>query len=90
METNYKTEIIIDAGDAAKQRLYAYLDERLKGELDTTKWEFFSFLLKQAENHKLDISGYGSLEYQKDREKAELSRSNRENENHEKRRLSRR
>jgi hypothetical protein len=90
MEKINKTELINDAGDIAKQRLYAYLDEKLKGELDTTKWEFFNFLLEQAESHKLDISGYGSLEYQKDRENAKLSRRKRENENQEKRRLSRR
>jgi len=62
---------IIDAGDVARQRFYNYLDEKLnKDEWDTTKWEFYTFLLEQAKNHKLDISGYGSLEYQKDKDKA--------------------
>jgi hypothetical protein len=62
--------LIFDAGDIAKQRLYNCIDEKLKGESDTTKWEFINFLLEQARNHKLDFSGYGSLEYQTDRDEA--------------------
>ena len=62
--------IIRDAGDVARNRLENYLDEKLKGEWDTTTWEFFTFLLEQAKNHKLDTSGYGSVEYQQDRSEA--------------------
>jgi len=61
---------IFDAGDVAKKRLYDFLDEKLNKEWDTTKWEFFNFLLEQAKNHKSDYSGFGSLEYQQDRDEA--------------------
>jgi hypothetical protein len=60
----------LDAGDIARQRLDVYFDSVLKDELDTVKWEFYSFLLEQAKNHKLDFSGYGSIAYQKDRNEA--------------------
>jgi len=63
--------LISDAGDLARQRFFAFLDEKIKkDEWDTTKWEFFTFLLEQAKNHELDFSGYGSLEYQRDRREA--------------------
>ncbi|GBU28285.1 hypothetical protein R84B8_01843 [Treponema sp. R8-4-B8] len=61
---------ISDAGDIAKKRLYDFLEEKLNKEWDTTKWEFCNFLLEQAKGHKLDNSGYGSFEYQKDRDEA--------------------
>jgi len=62
--------IIHDAGDVVLQRFYDYIEKKLEKEWDTTKWEFINFLLEQAKIHKLDLSGYGSLEYQKDRDEA--------------------
>jgi hypothetical protein len=67
MEITKKIEFIIDAGDVAKKRLYDYLEEKLKGEMPETKWEFYTYLLELAKGHKLDLSGYGSCEYQDDR-----------------------
>jgi len=62
---------ITDAGDVAKKRFYDYLDETLsKEEWDDTRWEFYTFLLEQAKNHKLHTSGYGPFEYQKDKDEA--------------------
>jgi hypothetical protein len=63
--------ILIDSGDIAKQRLYDYLDEKLRKETGTAKWEFFNFLLKQAKRHEIYpyatiIKKDESLEYQKD------------------------
>jgi len=61
---------ISDAGDVAKKRFFDYLDKILNKQWDTTKWEFYTFLLEQAKNHRLDYSGFGSFEYQKDRDEA--------------------
>jgi len=61
---------IKDAGDVAKKRFYDYLEDKLKDRWDDSRWEFFTFLLEQAKNHKIDNSGYGSFEYQKDRDEA--------------------
>jgi len=63
--------IITDAGDVAKKRFYDYLEEILpKNEWDDTRWEFYTFLLEQAKNHKLNNSGFGPFEYQKDKDEA--------------------
>ena len=62
---------ISDAGDIARQRLNNYIDEKFKGIWDdTTTWEFFTYLLEQAQRHEPDNSGYGAFEYQKDRDEA--------------------
>ena len=73
---------ITDAGDVAAQRLDDYFCEKLKDEhCDKTRWEFFTFILEQAKNHSLDHSGYGSLDYQKDRSEAKIICKQRENRN---------
>jgi len=72
--------VITDAGDVAKKRFYDYLDEILKKEWDDTRWEFFTFLLEQAKNHKLNHSGYCSIEQQKDRDEAKAICKQREQE----------
>jgi hypothetical protein len=59
-----------DAGAIARERLIRYLDETLKDAWDTSSWEFYTFLLDKAVKHHIDTSGYGSLEYQKDRNEA--------------------
>jgi len=71
--------VIFDAGDIAQQRLYDYLDEKLKGQTATVKWEFFNFLLKQAKKHEMYtyatiIKKDESLEYQKDNDELERLR----------------
>jgi hypothetical protein len=60
----------MNAGNIAQERFLNFLNEKLKNEDDTTVWEFYSYLLEQAKNHKLDFSGYGSFEYQDDRAEA--------------------
>lgn len=69
---------ITDAGYVAQQRLFSYLDEKIGKEDDLIRWEFFSYLLEQAKGHKLDMSGYGSLAYQQDREEARAMRRQRQ------------
>ncbi|MDR0495356.1 MAG: hypothetical protein LBG95_07000 [Treponema sp.] len=68
----------MDAASIARERLEQYLDEALKGEWPDTRWEFFTFLLEQAQSHPLDRSGYASLAQQNDA--AEAMRRNKENE----------
>ena len=73
------------AGDLAQQRFYDYIDENLKKShfeswnWDITNWELFTFLLEQAKNHKLEVSGYESLEYKKDKDEAKRICREREN-----------
>jgi hypothetical protein len=73
MEEKKRDYLTYDAGDIARQRLYGCIDEKLKGQPDTAKWEFINFLLGQAKSHKLDYSGYGPSEYQRDRDAAKES-----------------
>ena len=57
----------MEAGDVARERFLNYLNRKLKDEwMDTTVWEFYSFLLDEAKKHKPDYSGFGSFEYQDD------------------------
>jgi hypothetical protein len=58
------------AAALARERFLNYVDEKLAGEFDTAIWEFWTFLLKKAESHRIDVSGYASLEYQQDRDTA--------------------
>jgi hypothetical protein len=58
------------AGTIARDRLIQYLDDALKEAWDTSAWEFYTFLLDRAKKHKIDISGFGSVEFQKDRDEA--------------------
>jgi hypothetical protein len=58
------------AAEVARKRLDDYLADRLKGEDDLIEWEFYQFLLSQAEKHKLDLRGYRSFEYKDDCERA--------------------
>ena len=74
---------ILDAGDVAKQRLFNYLDEKIGKEDDQVRWEFFTYLLEQSKGHKLDFSGYGSLDWQQDRDEAKRIRLQRESERQE-------
>jgi hypothetical protein len=62
------------AGSIAKERLEKYLASKLAGERDDTIWEFYTFLLGQAQKHQVDRFGYHSVEYQRDHE--ELCRKN--------------
>jgi hypothetical protein len=57
----------------ARKRFENYLDEKLTGAWDSETWEFYTFLLKQAQNHQVDMSGHLSAEYQQDVEKAKTS-----------------
>jgi len=74
---------IIDAGDVAKQRLFNYLDEKIGKEDDQVRWEFFTYLLEQSKRHKLDLSGYGSLDWQQDRDEAKIIRLQKKSEQQE-------
>lgn len=66
-----KSKKKLDAGDIARQRFEALVSEKLKDAWpDTMVWEFYTFLYKKAKDHKLDNSGFASLEYQTDRETA--------------------
>jgi hypothetical protein len=59
-------EAAMTAGQIAKQKFESYLEEELKNEWDSTVWEFYTWLLKKAQSHSLDTSGYESCEYQRD------------------------
>ena len=65
-------KIKLTAVDVAKERLQAYLDEKLKPEKgwDEDIWEFYGFLLEKAQGYKIGHSGYASTAYQKDRAEA--------------------
>jgi hypothetical protein len=63
--------IPMTAAEIAKQRLESCVKEKLKGYWDdTSAWEFYTFLLEQAQNHTVDNSGYASLAYQADQKQA--------------------
>jgi hypothetical protein len=62
--------ICMTASDVARQRLDDYLDEKLFGEFDDSKWEFFTYLLEQAKSHRVDYSGFISFKQQDDAEEA--------------------
>jgi hypothetical protein len=63
------SDIGVDAGDLARRRFEKYLDEILVNEDDRVKWEFYNFLLKKAQTHKLDYSQLKNISfaYQDDR-----------------------
>lgn len=64
-----RTKKSLNAGDIARQRFEALVSEKLKGEWsDTTVWK--------AREHKPDHSGFGSLDYQADRETAKTISEN--------------
>ena len=48
-------------GQNTRERLLHYVDEKLAGEFDEAIWEFWTFLLKKAKSHRIDVSGYVSL-----------------------------
>jgi hypothetical protein len=58
------------AGDIAKERFEQYMTGKLQDAWDRERWELYTYLLKQAENHRLDISGYISPEYKNDEREA--------------------
>jgi hypothetical protein len=61
----------LDAGDLARQRFEALVAEKLKGAFDDLEvWEYYTFLYKKAKDHRVDTSGFASVEYQADRETA--------------------
>ena len=62
------------AAVVARERFLKYVDKKLAGKFDTALWEFWTFLLKKAESHRIDVSGYASPEYQEDRETARQRR----------------
>ncbi|GMO16046.1 MAG: hypothetical protein Pg6A_02290 [Termitinemataceae bacterium] len=66
--TTYKR--LFRQDDIARERFDNYLFEKLGDETSEVKWEFYTFLLKQAREHKLDFSGYVSFEQQADRMEA--------------------
>jgi len=45
-----------DAKDVARDRLEKYLEEKLKSASTNGAWEFYTFLLKQAQKHEIDCS----------------------------------
>ena len=47
---------LLDAGSVARERLNQYLAEKLYGSSDAVRWEFYTFLLKQAQGHEPDKS----------------------------------
>ena len=57
---------LFTAAAIAKDRFEQYLSEKLKGEWDDSAWEFYNYLLEQAQKHPLDTSGYGPTAYQQD------------------------
>ena len=61
---------LFTAAAIAKDRLDQYLSERLKDEWDDSAWEFYNYLLEQAQNHQLDTSGYWPAAYRQDHETA--------------------
>jgi hypothetical protein len=66
------------AKDIARERLEAYLEEKLSGEWDEAAWEFYTFLLEQAKKHRADSSGYRPAAYQDDEREAHRRRGHRE------------
>ena len=50
------TPLLLDAGDVARDRLNRYLAEKLDCASNATVWEFYTFLLKQAQKHEPDRS----------------------------------
>ena len=58
---------LFTASSIAKDRLEQYLSEKLKDAWDDSAWEFYNFLLEQAQNHPVNTSGYGPPLYQQDR-----------------------
>jgi hypothetical protein len=58
----------VTAAEVAKKRFEAYIAEKLRTEADETAWEFYTWLLKQAERRRVDRSGYAPFEYQADRD----------------------
>jgi hypothetical protein len=52
--------------DIVRERLEQYIATKLADEFPETKWEFYTFLLEKAEEHKLDRSGFCSTECQRD------------------------
>lgn len=66
----------ITAACIAKERFHNYLTETLysNGLPDETVWEFYTWLLEQAKQHKPDYSGFISTDYQDDAAEAEKRR----------------
>jgi hypothetical protein len=58
------------AAAIAKDRLDQYLTEKLKSYWDTSAWEFYTFLLEQAQNHAASTSGYGPAAFVADAKQA--------------------
>jgi hypothetical protein len=69
-----KEKLPLTADAIARERLETYLSKKLNGEDDCTAWEFYTWLLEKAKQHKVDRSGYGSFEYQDDRARARENR----------------
>jgi hypothetical protein len=65
-----KESKILSAADIARERFEKYLNEKLSGAWGLEKWEFYTFLLEQAEKHPLDCSGYEPLAYQQDNDES--------------------
>jgi hypothetical protein len=61
-----KEKLPLTADEVARRRLETYLSEKLDGEWDDAKWEFYTWLLEKAKSHKVDRSGYRSFEFQDD------------------------
>jgi hypothetical protein len=57
---------LFTAAAVAKDRLEQYLSEKLKDAWDECTWEFYAYLLEQAQKHPINTSGYGPILYQKD------------------------
>jgi hypothetical protein len=71
---------LVTASDIARERFEKYAAKKIRDndglrESDLTVWEFYTFLLAQAKRHKLDFSGFASVEYQADQATAKKRRN---------------
>lgn len=71
-ENKKKTVNKYPAGNIVKERLIKYVTEKLeaKNAWDEEAWEFYTYLLKQAENYRIVASGYTPPAYKDDYSKA--------------------
>jgi hypothetical protein len=70
-----KAEVMQTPEALAKERFLSYVTKKLDGEWDTTAWEFWTWLLTRAKEHKPDHSGLAVVEFQRDRDAAAKARA---------------
>jgi hypothetical protein len=78
METGKTIQIAekYSADDIARERFLDYVEQKLFSAWEDSRHEFFTFLLEQAKQHRIDNSGYRSLEFQHDAEEAKKRSNN--------------